>query len=319
MSAAPAIAIERVTTCAVCGEPTTTPFARGRDYELETCSNEWTFVQCIACAHVWLDPRPHVSALPTIYPPHYYAYDYEQRINPVARRAKAALDARKLAGILRRLERAPRSYLDVGCGTGRYLRAMAARGLDRPAIHGLEIDAGVVARLAAEGFAVQCARAETAEIPDASLDLITMFHVLEHVDAPDAVVSRLARWLAPGGVLAIETPNLDSLDRRLFAARYWGGYHIPRHWHLFAPDTLARLLRNAGLEPLRTTYQTGHSFWMYSLHHWLKYERGMPRLARLFDPFRSVIPLAAFTAFDIARAALGARTSAMLMLARRPA
>jgi hypothetical protein len=58
---------------------------------------------------------------------------------------------------------------------------------------------------------------------------------------------------------------------------------------------------------------------MYSVHHWLRYgDPPYPRLARWFDPFRSVAFLAAFTAWDRLRAALGCRTSAMLVLARKP-
>jgi hypothetical protein len=133
-------------------------------------------------------------------------------------------------------------------------------------------------------------------------------------------MARVAEWLEPGGIVAVETPNLDSLDRRLFTDGFWGGYHIPRHWHLFTPETLERLLRAAGLEPVATAYQTGHSFWMYSVHHRLRYgPEPRPKLARRFDPFGGVVVLAAVTAFDLARAALGARTSAMLMVARRPA
>jgi len=266
-----------------------------------------------------LDPRPPAATLGVIYPPHYYAYVYETRVNAIARRAKALLDGAKLRTIVKALHREPRTFLDIGCGTGRYLRAMAGRGLAKRDVHGLELDQRVVDTLVAEGFDVQCARAENASIPDRAIDLATMFHVIEHVAAPDLVVSRVAGWLSPGGVLAVETPNLDALDQRLFANRYWGGYHIPRHWHLFTEQTLARLLRGAGLEPITTMYQTGHTFWMFSVHHWLRYS-GRPhvQLARLFDPFNSVMLLAAFTAFDKARAAAGMRTSSMLMLARRP-
>jgi 2-polyprenyl-3-methyl-5-hydroxy-6-metoxy-1,4-benzoquinol methylase len=314
----PIIATEAVPACAVCGGTATREYARGYDYELRTCANEWVFVQCAACAHVWLNPRPALDTLGVIYPPHYYAYDYETRIGAVARWGKSVLDSRKLGSILARSGREPRTYIDIGCGSGRYLRAMAARGLARRDIHGLELDRRVVDTLAAEGFSVACERAETATIAPGSIDLATMFHVLEHVDAPDRVIARVATWLSPGGVVAIETPNLDSLDRRLFADRYWGGYHIPRHWHLFTEATLSQLLTNAGLEPIETLYQTGHSFWMYSMHHWLRYSgHPYPRLARVFDPFSNVVPLTAFTMFDVARATLGARTSAMLMLARR--
>lgn len=314
----PLVPTEPVSACALCGGSATHVYARGYDYELRTCRNEWTFVQCDACGHVWLNPRPALSALGVIYPRHYYAYDYETRISPIARWGKSVLDARKLGAILARLNRAPRTYLDIGCGSGRYLRTMAARGLAKGDTRGLELDQRVVDALVRDGFNVACARVEDAEIPAGSIDLITMFHVLEHVDAPDRVVARIASWLSPGGMLAVETPNLDALDRRLFAGQYWGGYHIPRHWHLFTSGTLARLLEHAALEPVATLYQTGHSFWMYSVHHWLRYAgRPRPGLARFFDPITNVLPLAAFTVFDKARAALGARTSAMLMLARR--
>jgi SAM-dependent methyltransferase len=316
--AVPLIETEGVPTCAVCGASSFAPFAHGYDYELRTCRNRWTFVRCDECGHVWLNPRPAVHALDVIYPGHYYAYDYEQRVHPVARWAKAALDRRKLGAVRRALPRAPRSYLDIGCGSGRYLRAMADHGLAREAIRGLELNPKVVDALRAEGYAVQCARVEDAEIPAASIDFATMFHVLEHVDAPDRVVARIADWLTPGGVLAVETPNVDALDQRLFGETHWGGYHFPRHWHLFHRATLARLLATAGLTPFGLIYQTGHSFWMYSVHHWLRYQdRPKPALARWFDPFTNVVPLAAFTAFDRMRALVGARTSAMLMLARK--
>jgi SAM-dependent methyltransferase len=316
----PLIATEEVPSCAVCGGRTTAPYAHGYDYELRTCRNEWRFVRCESCGHVWLNPRPAVDALGVIYPPEYYAYDYEGRVHPLARWAKSGLDDRKLDTILKRLPRAPRTYLDVGCGSGRYLRAMQRRGLQRSDIHGLELDAGIVARLAEDGFSVAARRVEDADVPSASIDLATMFHVLEHVDAPDIAMKRVADWLSPNGIVAVETPNLDSLDRRLFTDSFWGGYHIPRHWHLFTPETLGRLLVAAGLEPVATLYQTGHSFWMYSIHHRLRYgPKPRPRLARWFDPFGGVGVLAAVTAFDLARAAFGARTSAMLVLARRPA
>jgi SAM-dependent methyltransferase len=196
---------------------------------------------------------------------------------------------------------------------------MAKRGLPRERIYGLELDQAVVDRLRTRGFQAWCERVETCtSIPAGSIDLATMFHVIEHVDAPDVVLERIAEWLAPGGVLAVETPNLDSIDARLFRDRYWGGYHIPRHWHLFSPHTLEKLLVRAGLTPVATMFQTGHSFWMYSLHHWLRYEpTERPSLARRFDPFRNVAPLAMFTLFDKVRGALGARTSAMLMIARK--
>lgn len=315
----PEVPVIPVPECDACGGTARARFAAGRDFELQTCRNEWEFVRCPACDHVWLDPRPAVEALGTIYPPTYYAYDYEATIPRAAQWGKALLDRRKLARVRRAVPNLAGGYLDVGCGTGRYLRAMAAAGLPRERIHGLELDAAVVRRLRDEGFDVHHDRVEScAAMADGSLDLVTMFHVIEHVTSPAHVLARLHRWIAPGGVLAVETPNRDSIDARWFGDRHWGGYHFPRHWHLFTPESLAALLRRHGFEPFLLQFQTGHSFWMYSVHHRLRYgDPAWLRVAKWFDPFKSVGLLAGFTAFDLLRGALGARTSAMLMLARR--
>ena len=231
------------------------------------------------------------------------------------------MDGRKVRSILARSARLPTSYLDVGCGDGRYLDALLRLGVPPDDVHGIELDAEVVARAQARHLQVTCERVEDCDrFGPGSLDLITMFHVIEHVGSPRAVIERLSDWLRPGGVLAIETPNIDSLDARLFGAGLWGGYHIPRHWHLFRQETMTRLLESVGLEVAAVRYQTGHAFWMYSLHHRLRYAaHPHPRLAARFDPLTSVAPLIAFTAFDRARALVGARTSAMLHIARKPA
>ncbi|MCB1079235.1 MAG: class I SAM-dependent methyltransferase, partial [Verrucomicrobiae bacterium] len=315
-SGAPLVAEESVPLCPVCGGAEHGRFAEGYDYELMTCANRWRFVHCDECGHVWLNPRPAISELGTIYPKHYYAYNYASKISPIAVKAKEWLDRGKMKGIVSTLGRAPGSYMDIGCGDGRFLRSMEKLGVPREKNYGLELDERVVAPLREQGFQAFCERVEDCErVPEGALDLITMFHVIEHVDDPASVVRQAAKWLAPGGIFAVETPNLDSLDARVFHETYWGGYHIPRHWNLFKPDTLARLFADQGLEPVATRYQTGHSFWMYSMHHWLRYEgTPRPRLARCFDPVGGFLPfLAGFTAFDKARGALGAKTSAILM------
>lgn len=318
---APLIGTEPVPRCPVCNQTRFGTFAEGYDYELLTCSNRWRMVRCDACTHVWLNPRPTIAELPTIYPKNYYAYNYANEISPVAVRAKEWLDQGKMRRIVASLGRQPASYMDIGCGDGRFLRLMEKLGVPRSRNYGLELDERVVLPLQQQGYQAFCERVEDCKrVPDGSLDLITMFHVIEHVDDPASVVRQAARWLAPGGVLAVETPNLDSIDARWFQDTYWGGYHIPRHWNLFHSGTLSKLFSDQGLRVVATRYQTGHSFWMYSLHHWFRYHgRPMPRLARWFDPIKSLPFLAGFTALDKARASLGFRTSAILMLATKPA
>ena len=317
----PLIATDDMPACPVCGSQSFSQSASGFDYESQTCRNEWFFVRCNACTHVWLNPRPAISTLGVIYPPTYYAYNYQQQINPIALAGKRWLDSAKMKSIIKRLPHEPSSFVDIGCGDGRFLRAMHERGLKKSDVYGLELDENVIAPLRADGYGAFCRRVEDCdEIANDSIDLATMFHVIEHVDDPGAVVKKVASWLRPGGVFAVETPNVDSLDARTFKEKFWGGYHIPRHWNLFSPPTLKRLFEDNGLRVIHTSFQTGHSFWMYSLQHRFNYGvNPKPRLARFFNPLKGLPMLIGFTAWDKLRASLGAKTSAMLMLAQRDA
>lgn len=318
MSAVPHIQAVDVPRCPVCDSTARAPLASGQDYEYGTCANEWHFWECGECSHAWLDPRPADDTLSVIYPPNYYSYDYEKNINPIAVRGKAWLDRRKFLDLQSYLGRAANSYLDVGCSTGRFLRLAAESGVPTEAVAGIELDAALVEKLVAEGLQVECARVEDSSLlRQRSFDLVTMFHVIEHVSDPRTVIAALAASLSPGGVLAMETPNLDSLDARLFRRRYWGGYHIPRHWHVFTPASITRALEEAGLELVTIRYQTGHSFWLFSFHHLFRYRFGLPRLAQAVHPLRSLPALLAVTGFDLVRAALGMKTSAMLVVARK--
>jgi len=239
------ISVQEICDCPVCGNRSFEQYAIGFDYELQTCSNSWRFVKCTECNHVWLHPRPALKELSVIYPPTYYAYSFEDQVNPIALFAKQVIDRRKIHSIVKALGRQLSSYLDIGCGSGRFLRVLEKQGLSREVLYGLELDAAIVDKLSAEGYQVFGERVEqSTAIPQGRIDLATMFHVIEHVDDPGSVVARVFEWLAPNGIFAIETPNIDSFDARLFKRTFWGGYHVPRHWNLFSPESLRRLLED---------------------------------------------------------------------------
>ncbi len=306
----------------ICGASSLVSVGVGFDYESRTCSNRWQVVRCNACDHAQLDPRPADSMLATIYPPTYYSYAMRDTVGGFVMTVKGWLDARKLRRPLRFLGRKVDGYLDVGCGDGHYLKVIERTGVPKHRLFGLELDDMPVARLRGAGYQAWNLRAEEAKsvLPVQSLDLITLFHVIEHVADPRAVIRSLSELLRPGAMLMVETPNLDSLDWRLFRSSFWGGYHFPRHWHFFTASGLARLLSECGLEVVDTRYQTGHSFWLFSLHHWLRYRSGRrwPRLANAVHPLKSLLPLAVATGFDLIRSRLGYPTSAVLITARRP-
>ncbi len=305
-------------TCSVCGSQERNKIAEGQDFEYETCQNIWQMWECQQCSHIQLDPRPADSTLSQIYPKTYYSYNFEKNVNRFALACKAFLDKGKFNRILSNCKRMPKSYLDIGCGDGRYLAQMIKRGLSQNLVHGLELDENAVKRAQSVGLQVQQCRIEDAQhLPDNGLDMATMFHVIEHVANPALVISQLAKKMTNVATLVIETPNADSFDAKLFKTKYWGGYHFPRHWHIFTPQSLSRILEQNGFRVKRIEYQPGHAFWLFSIHHWLKYEKNLPQLAKIFNPLRSIPALAAAVAFDKLRSKLGFKTSAMLFIAKK--
>jgi SAM-dependent methyltransferase len=82
-----------------------------------------------------------------------------------------------------------------------------------------------------------------------TFDVITGFHVLEHVDSPKQVVGKLWEWLKPGGILYLHVPNIDALEARIFRS-YWYGLELPRHLYHFSPASLSRLFASFDFEEL---------------------------------------------------------------------
>jgi SAM-dependent methyltransferase len=159
----------------------------------------------------------------------------------------AAFDRRRLR-MLRAGVSPPARLVDAGAGRGRFVAAARRAGYDA---EGFEPDPGRAAAGAGYGVRLRVAGIEDAGLESGSLDAVTAWHVLEHVEDPDVAVATLAGWLRPGGALLVGVPNLDSLQARLGGER-WYHLDLPRHRTHFTPAGLHALLRRHGLDPVRT-------------------------------------------------------------------
>ena len=97
---------------------------------------------------------------------------------------------------------------------------------------------------------MQVASAEQLPFADRSFGVVIIKHVVEHLPHPEKAIAELGRVLAPGGVLILATPNLDSLLKPLKGAG-WIGYQDPTHIALKPPAKWLRLIRDAGFKPVR--------------------------------------------------------------------
>jgi len=163
------------------------------------------------------------------------------RLERAAAPVLAAFDRRRLALLRAAGVPPPARLVDAGAGRGRFVAAARAAGY---AADGVEPSARGVAA-ARERYGVALVRGAIADAPVAagSVDAVTAWHVLEHLDDPAAALRTVAGWLRPGGVLLAGVPNLGSWQAALGGER-WYHLDLARHRvHLTVPGLLALLAR----------------------------------------------------------------------------
>lgn len=82
----------------------------------------------------------------------------------------------------------------------------------------------------------------TIDFAEQKFDIISLLHVLEHVDQPEAYLEKIYQLLNPGGILMLEVPNFQAWTKN-FTSQYWLSLDPPYHLYFFTPDTLTRLLK----------------------------------------------------------------------------
>jgi SAM-dependent methyltransferase len=307
-------------TCQGCGS--SGPFvhvATGPDYDNHACGDqEFTLVRCSACATCFLNPRPTADMLPIIYSSEsYYAYTFSSEGNPVVVRARQRRDGAKVTQVLRHLRRPPAdlAVLDIGSGDGSLLEAFEAAGVPAAGLTGLELDTAAVTRLRGRGYAGITTRIEEADLGRDRFDVITMIQLIEHVADPLQVIDKCRAALRPGGVLLIETPNMASWDRPLFARRLWGGYHFPRHWTLWDTTSLPRTLEHHRFAVVHVSTPAAAVVWAWSLNHALQHISAPAWLANSFS-MRNPAVLGLLWGLELLPSLLG-RSANMRVLAVR--
>jgi len=172
------------------------------------------------------------------------------RLHALARPLLKAFDRQRLA-LIGRLVPPPGRLLDAGAGRGRFVASARDAGYQAS---GVEPSLRGVQAAAEMGIELQHAGIEAAEVALGSYDVVSLWHVLEHLGDPAAALERIGGWLRPGGVLLVGVPNLDSLQARLGGER-WFHLDAPRHRIHFTPRGLELLLGAHGFALVATDHR----------------------------------------------------------------
>jgi SAM-dependent methyltransferase len=160
-----------------------------------------------------------------------------------------AYDAQRLA-LLRTLVAPGARVLDAGAGQGRFVVRARDAGYDA---FGIEPSTRGAQRAAALGAPVMQLGLEQAEIDADSLDAVTLWHVLEHLEDPRLGLERISEWVRPGGGLLVGVPNLASVQASI-GGEHWYHLDVPRHRTHFTTEGIERLLRSTGFDVVSTEH-----------------------------------------------------------------
>ncbi len=228
--------------CLICGSKEYRPFLNVP--ERFRPADRYTLVQCSNCGFVYLNPRPTPANIGRFYP----IADYD----PHQTEAKSLFDRiyRAVRNInLKRKRRWIESFrpagrlLDIGCGTGEFLLEMRQFGWEVVGTEPGEAARNFARRMGLPVF-------EDISRVEVQFDVITLWHVLEHVHDVPALFREIRGHLASDGLLLLALPNRESHDARAFASR-WVAYDAPRHLYHFCPADVKKLAAQNGFRVLR--------------------------------------------------------------------
>ena len=254
---------ERVSRCPACAGARVRAWRKGTfDYaglnadQIKITDSEygkiWDLSLCLACGHLFADPAPK---------PEFIFSLYRQVEDPLydAERDGRSRNFRSVLDGLEKWRPGRGRLFDVGAATGILLDLARRRGW---AVDGVDASAWA-ARFAASRYGIPLRQGffEELDIPAGSVQAVSMVDCIEHPPRPRAAIAQAARILAPGGVLALVTPDIHSLAGRLAGSKWW---HLrPGHLAYFSAGSLEALLRPAGFTIVRRRRYA----WTFSAHY----------------------------------------------------
>lgn len=237
-----------VLVCPACGSSDWKVTGQAKDYSV---SGEWfELKECLTCHLKATHPQPPPQQIGRYYATEEYISHSDTRTgltNKLFHKARSIMLKKKYDWVLQATGMEKGKLLDVGAGTGYFAKYMQDHAWE---VIALEPDQ-TARKIAAEKLGIPLQPIETlADQTPASFDVITLWHVLEHVHDIKGYMNHFHSLLKKGGVLLIAVPNYTSRDARQYGSQ-WAAYDVPRHlWH-FSPASMEKLLTKYGFTPFQ--------------------------------------------------------------------
>ncbi len=233
---------KHIETCPVCSSNSLTKSHASKDHTVS--KKGFQVLRCPDCTLKITSPRPEDNQLGEYYKSEEYVSHTSSKkglINAVYHHVRTYTLGRKLS-LIQSINN-PKSILDYGCGTGDFLKRCADSGIR---VRGVEPDEGA-RKLALSKLSGSVSDLDQIYAEKDQYDIISLWHVLEHVADLNTVLERLISKLSTNGHLIVAVPNPDSTDATYYKEE-WAAWDVPRHlWH-FSPQSFISLMAKHNMD-----------------------------------------------------------------------
>lgn len=265
--------LEKLDKCPLCQSADIGHFITSKDYSIS--QEEFTIDQCHSCHLLFTNPRPDESSISRYYQSETYIShsDKSNSITDVLYKLVRNITLQQKLKLVNSISKKGK-LLDYGCGTGYFLKTCRKNGWDT---------FGVEPETSARSQALQQTDGQIfpnlATLEELGFDVITLWHVLEHVHPLHEVLSQLVSLLDENSKLVIAVPNPKSYDAQKYGV-HWAAYDLPRHLYHFNRENVTHLARNHGMKVEKILPMKFDSFYVSMLS-----ERYARRTFGIFNSF----------------------------------
>lgn len=274
------MAYERLESCPVCGKSELKNFLVVQDKSVS--QESFVIVACENCGFKFTNPRPDTASIGS----YYESEDYISHSNTSKGIINKAYQLVRSIAVKDKVELvnslSPQGkILDYGCGTGYFLAACKNDGWE---VEGFEPN-DTARKQAEETLGKSLEKVSLNKFEPNSFEVITLWHVLEHVHTLNETFQQLRNLLKPEGIMLVAIPNADSLDARKYGEN-WAAYDVPRHLYHFNQETMKRFLKKHKTELLHVKPMKYDAYYVSMLSE--KYKAGKSKmLSSVLSGFKS--------------------------------
>ena len=233
----------RLDTCPICGHQNHKAYLTVKDHS--TSQELFSIVECSECHFLFTNPRPSDDSISEYYKSDKYISHTNQKTGWFAR-VYQVMRKEALKGKYKWISKHIKAghLLDYGSGTGEFLDFMKNKSWQ---VKGIEIAEGPRSQSIKNYNLEVLAPTELENFKPNTFDVITLWHVLEHVGNLNETLEELVLKLKRNGILVLALPNPESWDAKQYKD-YWAAWDVPIHFYHFKKSDIKRIAEKIGLE-----------------------------------------------------------------------